>query len=525
MASSGHLAGAVRRLHAAFEAAGQRAHRLGRPILAWSATRIDAIDPIDLVERSTARDRMLWARPDDRQALAGVGPAWTFSAAGPDRFARVEAAWRSIVEDVVGEPAAAAPEGARDREPSAGAPGPVAFCGFAFAPGTRPSAKPAPDEPAQAGWMSQPWAGFPDALITIPQVAVSQNAGDNWLILSALADGRARFTGETYEQALAGLTQAAEPAAVIPVEAADHTTARPGLDDPAYPDGLELVGEFPSAERWKQSVRLTAEAIREGRLRKAVLARGIRVRAPRLDPAAAVRALRADYPSCTAFAFARDGRWFLGATPERLVRVRNGEADVAAVAGTAPRGRTVEEDHRLAAMLLASPKDRIEHAIVVEALRDALADIGAVVEDPRDPRLLTVRNAHHLHTPLRFVPRTRQTVLALTGRLHPTPAVGGTPLRDALRWIHGHEGWDRGWYAGPIGWVGRSGDGEAAVAIRSALVHDGEALLFAGCGIVADSDPDQEYAESDLKLRPVASALGATAAPGHPAAAPRREAP
>jgi isochorismate synthase len=466
---------------------------------------------------------MLWARPDEQFCLAGVGSAWTFSASGHDRFAQVEAAWRSVLEYAAGDPSAGGRNDAEGSEPDSVAPGPVAFYGFAFAPGLRTTGESRSAGPAPDGWIGSPWAGYPDALIVIPRVTVGRIAGRSWLILSAMADGSGRFPAETYEQALASVASTNGISASVPGEPLHHRAESDDLGDSRVPGGLAVVDEFPPAETWKESVRVTASAVRAGSLRKAVLARGIRVRARRLDPAAALRTLRADYPACTLFAFARAGRWFLGATPERLVRVRHGEAAVAAVAGTAPRGQTEEEDRRRGAMLLASPKDRIEHAIVVEALREALAAVCTTVEAADAPRLLTVRNAHHLHTPLRVGLRDRQTVLALAGRLHPTPAVGGTPSRDALRWIHRHEGWDRGWYAGPVGWIGGTGDGEAAVAIRCGLVHDTEALLFAGCGIVADSDPGQEYAESDLKLRPVASALAATAPRDRHAAAPRRK--
>jgi isochorismate synthase len=474
------------------------------------------------MEHSTAHDRMLWARPDDRLCLAGMGSAWTFSASGEDRFTQAEAAWRSVLDQAVGEPPAADQNEARVPQSASVAAGPVAFYGFAFAPATRGPGRQASGGPAP-GWIGQPWTGYPDALIIVPRVTVICIADQSWLILSVMTDGLGRFRAEAYEQALACVTSAEGSGASVPGETPHGRAMCADTAEPSVHGGLRLVDEFPPAETWKGSVRATASAVRAGRLRKAVLARGIRVRARRLDPAAALRTLRADYPTCTLFALARDGRWFLGATPERLVRVRNGAAAVAAVAGTAPRGQTEEEDRRFGEMLLASPKDRIEHAIVVEALRGGLAGVCTTTDAEEVPRLLTVRNAHHLHTSLRLALRDRQTVLALTGRLHPTPAVGGVPLQEALRWIRRHEGWDRGWYAGPIGWVDRTGDGEAAVAIRSALVHNTEALLFAGCGIVANSDPDQEYAESDLKLRPVSSALAASADPEGRVSAPRRE--
>ncbi|HET7034704.1 MAG TPA: chorismate-binding protein, partial [Thermomicrobiaceae bacterium] len=161
--------------------------------------------------------------------------------------------------------------------------------------------------------------------------------------------------------------------------------------------------------------------------------------------------------------------------------------------------------------LLASAKDRGEHAIVVRALAEGLAGICRELEMPAEPKLLSVANIHHLHTPLRARLQPGRTLLDAVERLHPTPAVGGWPRDPALRFIRAQEGLDRGWYAAPVGWLDRHGAGEFAVALRSALVEGASATLFAGCGIVADSDPDQEYAESAIKLRPMLSALAGRA--------------
>ena len=146
--------------------------------------------------------------------------------------------------------------------------------------------------------------------------------------------------------------------------------------------------------------------------------------------------------------------------------------------------------------------------MVTDALRDGLAELCDDVRAPAEPTLLTVSNVHHLYTPLRARLRAGRGLLDLVARLHPTPAVGGMPRDAALRFLRAHEALDRGWYAGPIGWLGRDGDGEFAVALRSALVDGGEASLFAGCGVMADSDPAEEYAESALKLRAMEAALG-----------------
>jgi isochorismate synthase len=209
------------------------------------------------------------------------------------------------------------------------------------------------------------------------------------------------------------------------------------------------------------------------------------------------------------FAVVRGGRWFLGATPERLVRVRHGEVSAMALAGSAPRGQSPEDDRRFGEALLASAKDRVEHAIVVEMVRHSLSGACDAVSVAEAPALLKVSNVQHLHTPIAARLRGGSTIFDLIERLHPTPAVGGVPRAAALDWLRRREGLDRGWYAGPIGWIDGRHEGEFAVAIRSALLSRDEALLYAGCGIVAGSDPDAEYGESQLKLRAVLAALGA----------------
>ncbi len=179
-----------------------------------------------------------------------------------------------------------------------------------------------------------------------------------------------------------------------------------------------------------------------------------------------------------------------------------------ALAGSIRRGVTDQEDHALGQQLLASAKDSGEHAVVVRVLAEGLRAVCADVQTPPAPQLLRLHNVQHLHTPITARVRTGRSVLDLVERLHPTPAVGGYPREAALRLIRDREGLDRGWYAGPLGWVDARGEGEFAVALRSALLRGSEATLFAGCGIVADSQPESEYAESALKMRPLLAALG-----------------
>jgi isochorismate synthase len=271
-----------------------------------------------------------------------------------------------------------------------------------------------------------------------------------------------------------------------------------------------------SPEEWVSRVGSLARAIGQGQLgvEKVVLARAHQLsRAEPIDAQAALRRLADSYPSCTVFAISRGDGCFLGATPERLIALRNGRASTTALAGSLSRGATQAEDDLLAQQLLHSPKERAEHAIVVNALRDGLASDGlcsGVIADAQ-PRVQKLPNLQHLMTPIRGQVAAGRSVLDLVERLHPTPAMGGFPRQRALEIIREWECLDRGWYAGPLGWVNRHGEGEFVVGIRSALVRGNDATLFAGCGIVADSNPEAEYAESGWKLRPMLAALGADA--------------
>jgi isochorismate synthase len=252
-----------------------------------------------------------------------------------------------------------------------------------------------------------------------------------------------------------------------------------------------------------------AGAVGRGRLDKVVLARraDLELVSP-VDVAPALAALAAGTPEGAAFLFTRGGRAFLGATPERLVRVEGRAFRTVAIAGSTRRGRDAAEDARLAAALVASDKDREEHAVVVEMLRTELAPVAAELRVGAQPGVLALRDLQHLVTPVEGVLRERAGILSLAARLHPTPAVGGAPTDAALAMLAEHEGFDRGWYAGPVGWVGPDGDGELMVALRSGVVDGSRVSLFAGCGIVADSDGAREWAESRMKLRPMLAALG-----------------
>jgi isochorismate synthase len=337
------------------------------------------------------------------------------------------------------------------------------------------------------------WAPYPAGLLILPRFLLTLRAGTATLTVSLRIAPESDWSRDV-DAALRDLVML-EALLELP---GDHDAATSVL-------AVDRCG----AEEWKAAVARIATEIRAGRYVKAVLARRVRARLGEpADIATALRRLRAGYPSATVFAVSLGDRCFLGATPELLVRLDSGRLEAACVAGSATRGVTQAEDEQLARALLASAKERSEHAVVVRCILDALAELCDDLRADPMPRLLKVRNVQHLFTSVRGRVCGDRDVLDLVECLHPTPAVGGFPREPALAAVGARERFDRGWYAGVVGWVGSAGDGEFAVALRSALLTSREAFLYAGSGVMADSDPDAEYAETCLKLRPMATALG-----------------
>jgi salicylate biosynthesis isochorismate synthase/menaquinone-specific isochorismate synthase len=200
------------------------------------------------------------------------------------------------------------------------------------------------------------------------------------------------------------------------------------------------------------------------------------------------------------FAVGRGDATFVAASPELLIRREGQRASTVALAGSARRSADPAVDDHLGEQLLHSDKDREENAIVVRRIARALRPLSVWVTAAPEPALVRVANIQHLGTPIRAQLASPLGAVELAGALHPTPAVGGEPGTVAARLIPALEGLDRGWYAGPVGWTDAVGDGELCVALRCALLRGAVARLYAGCGIVRDSDPAAELAESEIKL-------------------------
>lgn len=330
------------------------------------------------------------------------------------------------------------------------------------------------------GSRGAPWADYGSGSLVLPRMLFVREAGVRGVVLAPGVE-----PGE-----LAGCLRELERD--VP-EA--ETSARPvrGID----------------REAWLAGVRSIASMVRAGAIDKAVLATTQELLAATpFDVGRVLSRLRALYPDCHVFTVRAGASTFLGASPELLVSLRDGLASALGLAGSARRGATADEDEALGRGLLASPKDRREHATTVDAIREALAGATEQLFASDEPKLRRLRNIQHLATEVAGRALPGVDVLELVRRLHPTPAVCGWPREAARRAIAAIERFDRGWYAGPVGWVDARGDGEFAVALRSALVRLDRAWLFAGSGIMGDSEPEAELAEVQLKFRPLTEALG-----------------
>ncbi len=435
-----------------------------------------ALDPVSLVAAAIEAhlEVALWLHPAGGTALVGIGRAWAIAPSGPGRFSEAEAAWRAVLGGAHLDPVPDAHRGS----------GPVLLGALGFT--GRP---PADDDP---------WGSFGASSLVLPELLLAVTPQGTSLTGSLPGDVHARDVRglERRWHHLADRARALAPSA-------NGLVAMPVFAP------LTIAGEQPIREHWRRLVGMFSGAVGRGRLDKVVLARRVDFRSPvELDVPNALRRLAATAPESATYAFVRDGRTFLGATPERLVSTDGCTFRTVAVAGTIRRGADAAEDEALGRALLASEKDREEHAVVVEYIRDLLRPVSDSLTVAPEAGVMTLRFVQHLVTEISGTVPDAHGLLALGERLHPTPAVGGEPRDLALALVDEHEGFDRGWYAGPVGWLGADGDGELWVALRCGIVDRTRATLFAGCGIVADSDPDQEWEESRIKLRAVISALG-----------------
>jgi salicylate biosynthesis isochorismate synthase len=445
------------------EGAVARAADADRRKLASATVPIDpGVDPSALAFGSRlASDRWFcWEQPDRGFALAGIGSALELLTRGEDRFAEVARRCAEALHGRVASEPPGLPAGA----------GPVWTGGFAF---------------AEAGGSEPTWASLAPALMLMPELAILRSGEEAFLTASSMVEPGADPDRvlDPVRGRLAGL------------RAAPLTPPDP------HPIGATRIAGRHPPDRYERIVADAVERISGGGLDKVVLARELTVEAPSAhDPAGLLGALRELFPSCFCFCVGTPEAAFVGASPELLVRRSGAVAATVALAGTTARSADPAVDDHLGEAMLRSGKVRNEHEIVIRRIERGLRPHAVWVHAEGEPAVVRVGNLQHLATPIRAQLAESHSAIALAGLLHPTPAVGGEPRDQALAVIAELEGIDRGWYAAPIGWMDAAEDGEFCVGLRSALLRDREAHLFAGNGIVADSDPAAELAETELKF-------------------------
>lgn len=261
-------------------------------------------------------------------------------------------------------------------------------------------------------------------------------------------------------------------------------------------------------DEWIESVIKARDEVRSDRVQKIVMAREMKVYLnDNVNIASVLNNLIQAQPDSYVFAFEKDENCFIGATPERLVRVNKEHVLSTCLAGTAPRGASPQEDDAIREDLFNDHKNREEHEYVVQMIRQSINPYCEQLNIPTEPIVLSLKDLHHLYTPVTARLNDQATIFDLIKQLHPTPALGGEPKQESLAFIRQHEQMDRGWYGAPVGWIDQNNNGEFAVAIRSGLVADNHISLFAGCGVMKDSDPQLEYEETGVKFLPVLNAL------------------
>jgi len=436
----------------------------GRRTLVSVTREVQVADPCAAVFASRlASDRWFcWEQPDREFALAGLGVAHEASSRGADRFGDVAEECLRLGDHPVLEEPRGLPAGA----------GPVWVGGFAFDP---------------EGGSSSTWSSLAPASLVLPQLSICRRGARAFLTVNAVVR-----PGEGVE--LPGERLAARLAAL-------RLDAPLPLLDPHPTAHAEIRSARPPRE-FEAAVEGATSRIEAGELSKVVLAREVIVSAGAAhDPAAIFGAMREQFPACFCFCCGTLEAAFIGASPELLVRRAGAGVSTVALAGSTRRSSDPAVDDHLGEQLLRSDKNRREQRIVAERIVRALRPHAVWVEAAAEPEIVKVANIQHLATPVIAQLAESHSAIEMAGLLHPTPAVGGEPWPAAASAIADLEGMDRGWYAAPVGWMDATEDGEFCVALRSALLRDREAHLFAGVGVVAGSDPEAELAETEVKLQ------------------------
>ena len=442
--------------------------RYGRLLSVSIPCRDFSID--DFLAAAEGDTRFYWGSPKSSVAFAGAGTALEFIAWGEARYRQVEAQARELFA------------GAHLANLGNTLAQPRLFGGFAF---------------RHDFTLDNTWSIYAPAIFALPHYQLISSHDQTWLTINAQ------------------IPADEDPAALVPdlrqalqekVTQLKTTAVKPNTQNQSAAQGITYPMSYVD---WERMITSATDRIRAGQLSKVVLARAAELRfKQRVRLLPVLRYLATHYADCYRFLFEpRPYHAFYGASPELLASVQGDHLTTMALAGSIGRGANDDEDRALGAALLNSHKDRLEHQIVIDKMRDRLTQLTHTLKiAPLE--LLKLSNIQHLNTPFQGRLSSVKGILPLVEALHPTPALGGDPRPDALRLIRELEPIPRGWYGAPIGWIDARLEGEFAVAIRSAVAQENRAWIYAGGGIVADSQPRSEWDESALKFRPMLDAHG-----------------
>lgn len=427
----------------------------------------ELLDPLAVLESiyESTEPHFYVERPLEGVALAGAEVAVRYEPGGEQRFQGANAFIDSTLENAIAIGDESLPFF-----------GPHFFCGFTFFDEV------AEDEPFSAASVFVPsWqVSVKDGRCVATANALVSVDSDTKSIASRIWNANTKFKSFDY------------PSAESKVEERDRGEWR-----------VKTTNEDGGTEGFGQAVSAALDEISSGAFDKIVLARAQDLRANQaFHPLEILNALRDRFPDCYSFSFANgNGQSFIGASPERLVQVEGGTISTDALAGSAPRGASAAEDARFGSSLLRSEKDRREQKVVLDSMIRRLAGLGVEASTSDYPKLKRLSNVQHLYNEIKGAVPEGVRLLDFVESLHPSPAVGGSPREAACKRIPDLERFDRGLYAGPIGWVNSRAEGEFFVSIRSALVDGDLARLYAGVGIVDGSVPENEIQETDLKFK------------------------
>lgn len=407
-------------------------------------------------------------RAADEEALAGAEAVLEARFSGADRFAKVQRFASEILKNTIAVGDLSAPF-----------TGPHFFTAFTF------------DNEVLAD------SAFAPATVFLPRWQVSRSQGKYGAVANIKIDVEADI-----DQLVERVWSAYQKFMVF--DYSDKVDEKQNSVRPAIVEQTSLT-----EKSYSEAVANALDEIHSNAYEKIVLARGIRLLADApWQPLNTLNSLRERFAQCFTFSFSQGNQSsFIGATPERLLRIREGRLLTDAIAGSAPRGETAGEDARFARALLESTKDLHEHVCVRDSIVRRLAEFGIIGRTSNEPKLLQLANVQHLQSIIEAEVEGKAHLLEIVQRMHPTPAVGGTPREKAVPRIHALEQIDRGLYSGVVGWFNHLNEGEMIVGLRSALIEGREARLYAGAGIVDESVPEKEMQETELKLNALLTAL------------------